>query len=281
MIVYQSENSSKPYNCDIIYYDDFSYIAHLHNDLELIFVSQGEIEMTVENQSTLVKENEFALILPNQIHSYRTVSESSKVLVAVFAKDYVPEFYHTIVKKTAGSNLFRMCERDRDFFLQKIYLAQSPPPNRLWLSICFSLACAVFLSTAVLIESEHESKSKLLLHRMLGYVSEHYRENITLDDMARALGYERHYISRCFHEHLSKNFKQFVNEYRINYAKHLITTASGQMSMTEIANSNDNSDEMLLYQLLQIKMGFLVKIIVFPIEKLVLEPVLTDILSEL
>ena len=235
LIVYQSENSSKPYNCDIIYYDDFSYIAHLHNDFELIFVSKGEIEMTVENRSTLVKENELALILPSQIHSYRTVSESSKVLVAVFAKDYVPEFYPAIVNKTVYSNVFRMSDGDRDFFLEKIYLAQSVSQNRLWLSVCFSLACAVFLSKATLTESKHESKSKLLLHRMLVYVSEHYRENITLDDMARALGYERHYISRCFHEHLSKNFKQFVNEYRINYAKHLITTASGQMSMTEIA----------------------------------------------
>ena len=69
---------------------------------------------------------------------------------------------------------------------------------------------------------------------MLLYISEHYRENITLESMARELGYESHYISRCFHTHLSKNFKEFVNEYRIHYAKHLISSPE-RMTMTEIA----------------------------------------------
>lgn len=235
MIIYQTENSSKPYNCDITYYDDFSYIAHLHKDFELVYISEGAVEMTVENRASLLKEGDLALILPSQIHSYKTISVTSKAFVAVFAEEYVPEFCHAIAKKTAETNTFHMSDSDRTFFLNKIRSTEQDPHRRILLSACFSLACAAFLSEVTLTESEIESKSNLLLHRMLFYVSEHYRENITLEDMARALGYERHYISRCFHTHLSKNFKQFVNEYRINYAKHLIATSAGQMSMTEIA----------------------------------------------
>ena len=231
MIVYQRENSSKPYNCDITYYDDFSYIAHLHKDFELVYVAEGSVHMTVENRTTVLSCGDLALILPSQIHRYETET-SSKALVAVFAEDYVPEFCKAISKKTTESNVFRMEDEDRTLLLRKL---GSRNPSRLTLSACFSLAAAAFLDAVTLIDAEGETKSSLLLHRILLYISEHYRENITLEGMARALGYESHYISRCFHTHLSKNFKQFVNEYRINYAKHLIATASGRMTMTEIA----------------------------------------------
>ena len=231
MIVYQRENSSKPYNCDITFYDDFSYVTHLHKDLEFVYVAEGSLRMTVENRTSELSAHELALILPSQIHSYeRTVG--AKALVAVFAEDYVPEFCRAISKKTAKSNVFHMESAECALLLRKLGGAN---PSRLTLSACFSLACAAFLDEIPLVPSEGESKSKLLLHRMLFYISEHYRENITLEGMAKALGYESHYVSRCFHADLGKNFKQFVNEYRINYAKHLIATESGRMSMTEIA----------------------------------------------
>lgn len=231
MIVYQKENSTRPYNCDITYYDDFSYVTHLHKDFELVYVLEGSLRMTVENRTTELSENDFALILPSQIHSYERIT-GAKALVAVFAEDYVPEFCRALSKKTAESNVFRMEADDRAVLFRKL---GAPSPSRLTLSACFSLACAAFLEEIPLVPIEGESKSKLLLHRMLFYISEHYRENITLEGMARELGYESHYLSRCFHADLGKNFKQFVNEYRINYAKHLIVSESGRMSMTEIA----------------------------------------------
>lgn len=231
MIVYQTENSSKPYNCDVTYYDDFSYIAHLHKDLELVYVVEGAVDMTVENRSSRLTSGDFALILPSQIHRYETAVHS-KAIVAVFAEDYVPEFQKAIKKKTAEENRFRMEDGDRELLLRKL---RTPAPSRILLSACFSLACAAFLESVPLTSAEGEAKSTLLLHRILFYISEHYRENITLEGMARSLGYESHYISRCFHLYLGKNFKQFVNEYRINYAKHLIAVSSDRMSMTEIA----------------------------------------------
>lgn len=230
MIVYQRENSSRPYNCDVTRYDDFSYIAHLHRDLELVYVESGEVTMTVEGRTETVRAGEFALVLPSCIHRYET-PEHSRALVAVFAADYVPEFTKVTARKSASSSVFTMREDERELLLRRL---EEPHGSRLVLSACFSLAAAAFLDAVPLTDSESESKSSLLLHRMLLYISEHYKENITLEGMARALGYESHYISRCFHTHLSKNFKEFVNEYRIHYAKHLISSEP-RMTMTEIA----------------------------------------------
>ena len=73
------------------------------------------------------------------------------------------------------------------------------------------------------------------MHKMLSFITEHYTENITLTSMAEHLGYEPHYLSRCFHRAFDKNFKEFVNEYRIARASELLNKADGDISITDIA----------------------------------------------
>ena len=48
------------------------------------------------------------------------------------------------------------------------------------------------------------------------------------------MGYEEHYLSRCFHNCFAMNFKQFVNEYRIQFARRLLEQQP-PLPITEIA----------------------------------------------
>lgn len=231
MILYQSENSSIPYRYDRSLYQNFHFVAHLHQSFELIMVLDGCVRMTVEHRETSLLAGDLALILPNQVHSFETEAFSS-VLVSVFAEEYVPFLTKAVRGKTCETNVFRMDEVDTTFLREKL-LAEEPSREKL--SAYLSLAAAEFLDKIPLRAADKTEKSSLLLHRILEYVSSHYKEDISLSEMAKALGYESHYLSRCFHTYFNKNFKQFVNEYRINYARHLITVEGRRMSMTEIA----------------------------------------------
>jgi AraC-like DNA-binding protein len=51
--------------------------------------------------------------------------------------------------------------------------------------------------------------------------------------MAEEMGYDHHYLSRAFHEMFHMNFRDFVNQYRINYANELLM--QGGRSITEVA----------------------------------------------
>lgn len=70
---------------------------------------------------------------------------------------------------------------------------------------------------------------------MLSYITEHFKEDVTLSGMAQSLGYEEHYLSRLFHSFFGMNFKQFVNEYRVNYAESLLSDTGKNCGITEIA----------------------------------------------
>ena len=49
-----------------------------------------------------------------------------------------------------------------------------------------------------------------------------YRESIRLSDLATALGYEEHYLSRMINSFFEKGLTSLVNDYRIYHARKLI-----------------------------------------------------------
>ena len=230
MLLYQKVNSSTPYNFDRRCYQDFSFLPHLHRDLELIFVETGEIDLTVEGEQYRLKAGDTALVLSDHIHSYQTEAHSS-VTVIVFAEGYVPVFCGEVGQKSCQSPVFDMTAEEKRLVTQMLM----GDGGRVERSAALTLVGAAFLRSATLIPKDSGGRSRLLLHKMLQYVSEHYREDISLESMAGTLGYESHYLSRCFHAQFGKNFKQFVNEYRVHYAKRLILSAGQELTMTEIA----------------------------------------------
>ena len=61
-------------------------------------------------------------------------------------------------------------------------------------------------------------KNKSIIGAIFAYVSEHFRESITLTDLEDVCGYSAHYLSRVFSEAVGINFRRFVNELRLEYA---------------------------------------------------------------
>ena len=233
MIEYQTINCNVPYNYNIWTYRDYSG-TNIHMDYEFIYVLKGQLDVTIESYTETLSQGESALILPNQVHTLKT-RENTYIWIIVFAKDYVPEFHKKLNGRICLNNKCCFEEFDKEIVLKKLIIAK---PNRLELCAILSLICADFMKTrqdSDFVKSIYTGTEKLL-HLMLAYVNDHFRENITLHSMAQSLGYDEHYVSRCFNNYFGKNFKQFLNEYRINYARELLANMDRmEINMAEIA----------------------------------------------
>ena len=62
--------------------------------------------------------------------------------------------------------------------------------------------------------------SKDLVYQAVSYVSGNFRKNFSLDDMARDLGVSKYVLSRTFSKTFHRNFNQYLNDARLNYACH-------------------------------------------------------------
>lgn len=227
MILYQNKNSVLAYNVDIIVYPDFRYVPNLHRDFELVYVMEGELSVTIDGRSFVMKQGEMCLVLSNQVHGFETPVHS-KVWVCVFAEDYVRDFASLVKHKGCDENKIPLQEEERHFLEQKLIYGQC---SRLDYVALLSYVCALFYHSRSFYE--FTPRDDRLFHRILEFISLHYTENVSQGDMAKALGYEPHYLSRYLNGFFGKNFKQLLHEYRINYAKQLI--ASGEHSMARIA----------------------------------------------
>ena len=214
MIWYQTDNSCGVNHNDIRLYEDFFYVPHLHRDYELIYVENGDLNITVEGELYHAHEGQMALILSNLIHSFESPM-SNRVFVHVFSADNVPAFSKLCADKGVISPVFDCDPAVRDFYLS--YCIKVQKRSSLALKAALYAVCNEYCEKCYFIPAKKENTG--LLHMMLSYVAEHYSEEITLERMAQALGYEPHYLSRVFSGGIKMNLRAYINLYRLDSAR--------------------------------------------------------------
>ena len=227
IMLYQDFNSHIPFNYIPVFYENFNFVEHLHGDLEIIAVYSGEVIVTIDEAPALLHEGDFALILSNQIHSYRSVGES-RVWVSVFAEDYVRDFAADMQNLCTAHPVFR-CEDLVRRFIEK-YMIFNAHPTREELCACLSILCHLFRSGNEF--HVRPRTGRVHFRDILNYISEHYTEDISLTKVATELHLDVNYLSRCFHRCVDSHFSEFVNRYRVSYAQTCLARGS---SMAEIA----------------------------------------------
>lgn len=71
-----------------------------------------------------------------------------------------------------------------------------------------------------------------IIYRTVSYIGKNFKEEISLDIMAKDLGVSKYSLSRVFSSTFHTNFNQYLNEHRLNYAVSLLEYSD--KSITEI-----------------------------------------------
>jgi two-component system response regulator YesN len=77
----------------------------------------------------------------------------------------------------------------------------------------------LFAEFAVDIENHKLTRYKGIIHEAVLYIKKHYREEIKLEEAAKAVYVTPNYLSRVFKEETEQSFTEFVNKYRVKKAK--------------------------------------------------------------
>jgi len=89
------------------------------------------------------------------------------------------------------------------------------------------------LDAALARKRELSSEAQRLVRQAMAYLHEHYAEPITREDLARHVGLSDDYLTSCFHKELGLTPIAYLNRYRIQQAKQLLTNT--HKTITEIA----------------------------------------------
>lgn len=227
MIFHQPGNSRGNFNYNTYTYSGRDYAPHFHKNMELIWVMEGQMQLTVNGHTDRLDRGQWALVLSNQIHSFQ-VPSSATVWVAVFSEEYVPAFAARIKGRQGATSLFRpdasvvrlverqLMEQDADLMMRKA---------------CFYAVCDDYLSQ-VKLEARQE-KGNFLVGQLLDWISQHYTEDISLKQAAELFGYEYHYLSRLLNRNFAISFTELLASYRVQHAAELLQTTA--LPVTEVA----------------------------------------------
>lgn len=218
MIIHQHHNSVKnSYNKYT--YANCNWYLHFHKNLEIAYVISGSVTVTVDNVRKKLTGGMFVFILPNQIHSYYTdTDKESKVFIVVFSEDYVHGFIKKIGSKTSDTPYFLCDKYILDYFNETI--VKPDECSSFMLKSALYAICDQYMTKCR--PSERQIAGAELMQSIIEYISEHYKEDLNLQKVAAAVGYEYHYISRFFGDSFHTNFRELLNEYRIANAKELL-----------------------------------------------------------
>lgn len=207
---------------------------HSHSDLEIGLLLSGSLSLFIDQSECVLHSGGLYLINRGQIHSFREITGENRILAFQISTEFlkmispdmellwfeqqVPGDFHNDDRKLAGSLLMECA---------KHYYSESPFHE---LSCISSMVQALALLIDRLpyhVTSQAEASAAMQragrLNRIMDYMQEHFRENISLAELA-----EREQISPFTLSHLITNlcgisFQEYLNQLRFHEALKLIT----------------------------------------------------------
>lgn len=206
--------------------------AHFHSNIEITYVVSGSIDATVRSLTRRLEPGDIAIACGYEPHSFRTVGQS-EINVWLFPADMVPTFNAQLNDKMLEQPFLDKCARTDEIVANMNYLRRYVDAENSMTAKGYMYAILGILQEELGLCSKNSYKqSDILIQKILMYIEEHYREELTVSDVSRQFGYNKDYISKMINDHIHCGFNRYVNVLRARHARSLID--KGESSLDEI-----------------------------------------------
>ena len=234
---HQKQNTAQGEIYNLYLYEGIALPPHFHKSFEVAYLMDGMAEFDVRGRTHSLTAGDFVMVLPFEEHAFR-VPEGSHLGVTVFSADIAGSFSQAVAGMQGETAVFRCREAIRQFYADEVMTALPGPcigifggiPELLCRKAPLYAVCAEYLSAVPLHPRDRNSD---ILSQVLDYTEQHFREDISVESVARALGYSARSLSAAFRDTLRIPFRSLLNQYRFEYANRLL--ANGNSRITEVA----------------------------------------------
>ena len=207
----------------------------MHQFSEMVFVLEGEIRINLDGREEIAKAGDIAVIPPFHFHDYFT-PEYCRIWLAVFSNDFISdfanngEFYYSAERTVFTptplvSELLKSRMIDTE---EQITVCDASTFRNV--KVALYAAWEEYTRAVESFTTVKKSGSLSTALKVVSHLRDHYTEKISLESVARELGYNPEYVSRCLSEIRGVNFRYLVNSFRVDKAKILLLTTDRTIS---------------------------------------------------
>ena len=232
---------------------------HWHDAMEILFCLNGSVTICIDQETLTLSRNQLIVFDSKIVHSIHSNSKLYMFLCIHVNKKqlsgYVPDLdLYSIwcrpvpLDDPRSTQYIHLCQLAHD--LTRINIEEkSTSAMRSDGTVLLMLADLIqYFSVHTLPENTRRQKqSNDVLREIIAYVNNHYKDSLTLDNMARQTGFSREYFCRFFKQHMGITFLRYVNEVRISHAGRLLSDTD--LSISEIMQESGFTNQTLFNRL--------------------------------
>lgn len=185
---------------------------HFHRKIELVYVLEGDKIIYCDGKKYLLKPNQIFVADSYAMHSYEENKEGKQIII-VLPNHLLKDFYLLYSEKKFAKCVIKNTEKCKQ--LKPLFMALvNKSTNALICQGSVDLLMGQLVDELKL-ENRDSNYNQNFIEEVLAYISENYKENITLESLAEKFGYSKYYFSRLFNNALNTNINSYISMIRL------------------------------------------------------------------
>ena len=225
-----------------IWYSDipWRYEIHDHSAVEILLTLEGMVTYTIEDKIYQVRKGE-VLIIPQDTPHSLTMGEGSSRYLYLFEPDaimtmrdiksmamYFNKPFHLRDGSDAHVRIRELLLRAKDLYEKR---------ELMWNTACYSCILRVYATLGQRYLSgirprtadNMRNMDSEVINAVMTFINNHYREELSLEDVAGFAGFSRYYFSRSFKKQTGYSFKDYLCQKRLQVAMDLLIRTNRSM----------------------------------------------------
>ena len=202
----------------LIEHTDVKYIPHFHDETEVVYVLSGNLNVTIENHSFVLKTGEICIITPKLIHNLYSFESNKTFVMKLFPIIDLNniQLLDTVVSPNSENyELFQECilnimNENKNKALGH-ELAVNISAEKMLLAIMRNMK-HIQLEDSTKIQLANKSD---FLNVVTSFLEQHYAEEFSLEDVARHSNYTKSYFCHYFKRITGVTFWKYYTIFRL------------------------------------------------------------------
>ena len=208
-------------------WENDSGIFHFHSQIELYFVDDGEMEVTIGDSTKVLGKSQMSVALSYTPHAYKTInrSTSSTLIIPMY---FCEEFIEATNGKRA-TDPFITDTKTVQLIKNYATLLMRKDINDIERKGYIYVILGILMSTLTF-EDTDAPPNDYLASKLLFYINENFKNDISPASVAAHFGYTQSHVSRCFRGRFNITMIKYLTIVRLKNAlmlmyerKHSIT----------------------------------------------------------
>ena len=197
-----------------VYTNGTGYLG-FHSPIELYFVDEGKMEVIINDKKKTLSKNQMSVALSFDAHTYKTL-ENSKSSVLIIPT-YMCEEFIAAIKNKRAINPF-ICNEEAVLKIKEYIkeLNKNDINGIVKMGYIYLILGIVYENLSFVNSSE--SIDPELSSRILFYINENFKKDISLASVAAEFGYNQSYISRYFKASFNTGLSHYITMVRLKNA---------------------------------------------------------------